>query len=417
MTLHPILAALRRHKAGVVLIALQIALTLAIVCNAIFIIGNRIERIHRPTGLDEQNLFMISQQFVGTPTGDDQASTDKLDSLQLADLATLRNLPDVESVTPINSLPLANSTWSGGASTRPDEKNEPAHVVYFFGGKDLLKTLGVRLAAGRDFTDDEVGHRAFRAPNKPSVAIISQALADKLFPHHDALGNTIYFDGGTAPTRIIGIVERLQASSVESWANDFAWNTALIPTRLAASYSRYAVRAKPGRLNAAMQAATAALYKANPMRVFYMDGAGARAFDDMRARTYRADRGMAILMGAICVILLAVTGAGIVGLTSFWVGQRNKQIGVRRALGARKRDILRYFQTENLMIAGIGAFVGIVLAIGLNLWLMQLYEMDRMPVPYVLLGVAVVLALGQFAVFGPARRAANVAPVVATRSV
>ncbi|MBS0571182.1 MAG: ABC transporter permease [Proteobacteria bacterium] len=417
MTIHPLLAALRRHKAGVVLIALQIALTLAIVCNAIFIIGSRIERIHRPTGLDESNLFMVAQSWVGAPTGDDQATTDKLDSLLQADLATLRNLPDVQSATPISSLPLANSTWSGGVSTKPDEKNEPAQVIYYFGGKDLLKTLGVKLAAGRDFTDAEIGNRAFRAPNKTAITIVSQAMADKLFPNHDALGKTIYFDGSSTPTTIIGIVERLQASSVDSWANDFAWNTALVPTRLDGNFSRYAVRAKPGRLRSAMDAAVPALYKANPMRVFYMDGKGVRAFDEMRASAYRADRGMAILMGVICLILLAVTGAGIVGLTSFWVGQRHKQIGVRRALGARKRDILRYFQTENLLIAGGGALAGIVLAIGLNLWLMKRFEMDRIPVAYVLFGVAVVLALGQLAVFAPARRAANVPPVVATRSV
>jgi putative ABC transport system permease protein len=417
MTLHPLLAALRRHKAGVVLIALQIALTLAIVCNAVFIIGSRIERIHRPSGLNESDLFMVSQHWVGAPTGDDQATTDKLDSLLQADVATLRSLPDVESITPINSLPLANSTWSGGASTKPDEKNEPAHVAYYFGGKDMLKTLGAHLAAGRDFTEDEIRHQAVRAPNQPVITIISQALADKLFPDHDALGKAIYFDGGNKPATIVGIVERLQTPSVESWANDFAWNTALIPTRLDGGSSRYAVRARPGRLNEAMKAATDALYKANPMRVFYLDGKGARAFSDIRANTYRADRGMAILMGVICLILLAVTGAGIVGLTSFWVGQRHKQIGVRRALGARKLDILRYFQAENLLIAGGGALAGIVLAIGLNLWLMHRFEMDRIPVVYVLLGVAVVLALGQLAVFAPARRAANVPPVVATRSV
>ncbi|MGH8126085.1 MAG: ABC transporter permease, partial [Rhodanobacteraceae bacterium] len=68
MTLHPILAALRKHKAGVTLITLQIALTLAIVCNAVFIIGQRIERIQRPTGLDEQNLFELTQSWVGAPT-------------------------------------------------------------------------------------------------------------------------------------------------------------------------------------------------------------------------------------------------------------------------------------------------------------------------------------------------------------
>jgi putative ABC transport system permease protein len=168
-----------------------------------------------------------------------------------------------------------------------------------------------------------------------------------------------------------------------------------------------------------MKEARKALFDVNPMRVIddSAEHNSIQSFADIRARAYRADRGMAILMGVICLILLGVTGAGIVGLTSFWVGQRHKQIGVRRALGARKVDILRYFQTENLLIAGVGAIAGIVLAVGLNLWLMHRFEMDRMPVLYVLAGVAVVLSLGQAAVFAPARRAANVPPVVATRTV
>ncbi|HEX7370778.1 MAG TPA: FtsX-like permease family protein, partial [Rhodanobacteraceae bacterium] len=95
----------------------------------------------------------------------------------------------------------------------------------------------------------------------------------------------------------------------------------------------------------------------------------------------------------------------------------HKQIGIRRALGATKRDILRYFQLENLLIAGGGCVVGVALAIGINLALLKAFQMDRMPVWYVIVGVAVILLLGQLAVFAPARRASNVPPVVATRSV
>ncbi|MEO7073475.1 MAG: FtsX-like permease family protein, partial [Rhodanobacter sp.] len=215
------------------------------------------------------------------------------------------------------------------------------------------------------------------------------------------------------PSTIIGVIERLQSPSASSRADATAWNATLIPARLNANFSRYLVRAKPGRLDAAMRAATPTLYKVNPMRV--LDEDSVRSFADIRAKAYDADRGMAILMGVVALILLCVTAAGIVGLTSFWVGQRHRQIGVRRALGARKVDILRYFQIENLLIAGTGVAIGVLLTVGLNLWLMSHYEMTRIPVVYVLAGVLAMLAIGQAAVLAPARRASNVPPVVATR--
>ncbi|MEO6966971.1 MAG: FtsX-like permease family protein [Rhodanobacteraceae bacterium] len=419
MTLHPILSALRKHKAGVVLIALQIALTLAIVCNAIFIIGHRIERINRPTGIDENNLFMVSQIWVGAPTGDDAASIEKLDALQRTDVQALRQLPDVQSAIAINSLPLINSSWTTGIGLKPAQQNETTHAALYFGDERMIKTLGLRLIAGRDFNAGDVHHMGARGQDVPPIVIVTKDLAGKLFPHGDALGKAFYIDRDK-PSTIIGIVARMQVPSVDTWANEWVWNSVLIPTRLDGNYSRYAIRAKSGRLDAAMRDARTALFAANPMRVIYGDSDGVngiRSFAELRAHAYRADRGMAILMGVVCLILLCVTAAGIVGLTSFWVGQRRKQIGVRRALGARKLDILHYFQIENLMIAGAGVVIGIVLAIGLNLLLMGYFEMTRIPLWYVLTGVLAMLVLGQGAVFVPARRASNVPPVEATRSV
>ena len=420
MRLPPILAALKKHKAGVILITLQIALTLAIVCNAVFIIGQRIDRIHRPSGINENNLFLITQAWVGAPNGDDEGSIDKLDAMQQEDVATLRNLPDVESAIAINTLPLLNSTWSGGIGLKPNQQNSTAQAAFYFGTDQMIPALGLKLVAGRNFTPADVTHMGFRGHNRPPIVIVTKALADKLFPKGDALGKTIYVDRD-APSTIIGIVERMQVPSPDSWANNWFWNSVLIPTRLDAGFSRYAVRARPGRLDAAMREAPRALYAANPMRVIQagdsFEYTSVHSFADIRAYAYRADRGMAILMGVICLILLCVTGAGIVGLTSFWVGQRRKQIGIRRALGATQHDILRYFQTENLMIAGVGVVLGALLAVGLNLWLMKQFSMDRMSLLYVLVGVIALLVLGQGAVFAPALRASRVSPVEATRSV
>src|SRR3546814_2713942 len=88
-----------------------------------------------------------------------------------------------------------------------------------------------------------------------------------------------------------------------------------------------------------------------------------------------------LLVGTI-VALLLVTALGIVGLTSFWVSQRRRQIGVRRALGATRGDILRYFQTENFLIVSVGIAMGMLLAYGLNQGLMQQYELARLPAFY-----------------------------------
>jgi putative ABC transport system permease protein len=414
MKLHPILAALRRHKAGVTLITMQIALTLAIVCNALFIIGQRIERLDRPTGIIEKELFRISQGWVGAPTGDSAAVTEKLDELQRTDLDALRRVPDVESVAAVSSLPLAASLWTGGVTLTPDEKKSVVTAAFYFGDAQVVPTLGLRLIAGRNFTAAEINHYTIHDPRKPPVIIVTKAVADQLFSKGDALGKTVYLNNGT-PSAIVGIVAQMQTPTTETWGSDWAYNSVLEPVRLDGAVSNYAVRARPGREDAAIKASRAALLAVYPKRI--MPAARAfRTFAEIRSRAYRTDRGMAILMSVVCVVLLSVTAAGIVGLTSFWVGQRHRQIGVRRALGARRIDILRYFQIENLVIASGGIALGVLLALVLNLWLMKHFELSRLPSPYVLAGVLVMLALGQLAVFVPARRASNVPPVVATRA-
>jgi MacB-like periplasmic core domain/FtsX-like permease family len=128
------------------------------------------------------------------------------------------------------------------------------------------------------------------------------------------------------------------------------------------------------------------------------------------------DRLFIVLMSAISAALLVVTGFGIIGLTSYWVAQRRQQIGIRRALGATRRAIVRHFQTENFMIAAAGAAIGIAFAIGLNLWMVRSFEMVRMDNSGAIGGAIVILLLGQFAVLWPALRAASISPALALRS-
>ena len=334
--------------------------------------------------------------------------------MQRTDLATLRALPDVQEVAAATSMPLQGMIWSGYLTRTPQAKGKGVQAAYYYGDEHLRSTFGLRLVAGRDFTAGEILHHGIRSSAISPVVIVSQPVADALFPQGDALGKTIYQDD--KPATIVGIVQRLQTPTLSEWGNAWAWNSVLEPVRLDGDSASYALRAKPGREQAAMREARKALLAVDPMRLM-PDTWGIQPFSEIRAKVYRGDRGMALLMTAISLILLCVTAAGIVGLTSFWVGQLRKQIGIRRALGARKSDILRHFQLENLFIAGIGAALGFVLALALNLWLMHRYALDRLPPTDALAWAIAMLLLGQGAVFVPAWRASRVPPVVATRSV
>jgi putative ABC transport system permease protein len=409
MQIQPILAAMRHHEAGTVLIALQIALTLAIVCNALFIIQQRTARISRPSGVDESSLFVIQNDWA------DKSDPQLTDVQMKADLTALRQLGSVQDVAPANSFPLHGTGWDNYVKLTPDQVKMTTDAAIFFSDDHTLAALGAKLIAGRNFTASEIGSQKPRDALYSAQVIISKDLATRLFPDGSALGKTIYVSSNKTPSTVIGITDTLQAH-MRAWAKDYAYNAVLIPARLLDDSTFYLVRARPGQLAAAMQEAPKALYDQSRMRIINPKD-GILTFDQVRARYYKGDLGMAILMGIISVVLLAITAAGIVGLTSFWVGQRRKQIGVRRALGATRGDILGYFLTENLLIGIGGVLVGVVLAIAINLWMVTQFEMARLSLVYVVIGVIALLALGQGAVLAPAVRASKVSPVEATRSV
>jgi len=409
MQIKPILAALRHHKSGTVLIALQIALTLAIVCNAFFIIRQRIAHLSRPSGVDESSLIVIQNQWAAKPSIDEAAS------LMTADVTLLRQLPGVADAYATNAWPLGDGDAMFGMGYTPEKQASVTNTAIYLADQHTLPTLGLKLIAGRNFRADEITQAKGVFSMKLSEIIVTQDLARKMFPRGDALGKSVYLSA--KPSTIVGVVERMQVPWVYSFADNWAERSTLVPDQMSTPRNnKYVVRVKPGQMDAVFHEVSKVLFAANRLRVISPRD-GVQRFSDVRAKAYKSDRGMAIMMGLICVVLLAITAAGIVGLTSFWVSQRRKQIGVRRALGATRRNILDYFLTENLLISAGGVIVGSVLAVGLNLGLIAYFELTRMPLAYVGVGVLVVLLLGQLATLAPALRASRVSPVEATRSV
>jgi len=111
MEILPILCALRRNRVGAILIGIQIALTLAIVCNSLSIIQDRLAKMGRPSGIDEKNILTLSNSWVGQPTDIPQKVTQ--------DLAALRSIPDVVDASSMNSYPLRGGGWSQGVHGHP----------------------------------------------------------------------------------------------------------------------------------------------------------------------------------------------------------------------------------------------------------------------------------------------------------
>jgi putative ABC transport system permease protein len=410
LQIKPILVALRRHKAGTLLIAVQIALTLAIVCNALFIIHQRLATLSERSGVDEANVFVIANQWAVDWT------TQQIDAQVRADMLALRQLPGVRNAAPSTGYPLQGGGWDNFITMTPDQIKPTTDSAVYMGDEHLLDTLGLRLVAGRNFRSDEVLVMGTQQALVPPQVIVSKALAHRLFPDGSALGKSFYAMGAS-PSTIIGIVDPLHRQGASPWDKLHAGQSLIWPARPDdARGVFYIVRAKPGQLAAAMREAPKALYAQSRLRIIDPKD-GIQDYAQIRHRVFDSDRGMAILMGIISAVLLAITAAGIVGLTSFWVGQRRKQIGIRRALGATRGDILGYFLTENLLIGIGGVLAGVVLAFGINLWMVTQFETERLSLAYVASGVVLLLLLGQGAVLAPAVRASHVSPVEATRSV
>lgn len=414
MELMPILSTLRRHKTAAGLIVLEVALTCAIVCNALHLINQRLDRLRADNGLAESELVTLRVTGIG--------AVGNVDEVTSQDLQALRTLPGVREVSINNQVMYGNSNSVSGVRLQPNRDGNAIEVSQYSADEHGLTTLGLKLVEGRNFRAEEIVlDNAFNGPGenppRPRQVVISQALAKRLFPDSSALGKQVYVFGD-APIEVIGVVQTLgdvhpgpqaQRPTEAGGAGQYGM---LLPLRNSYRGAFYVMRVDPTQRDAVLKAATPVLESIGGKRIVRE----AKTLEEMRSAYYAQDRAMIWLLGGVCVALLLVTALGIVGLASFWVQQRTRMIGTRRALGATRGQILRYFQLENFLLSTLGIGLGMAAAYGINLALMRSYELPLLPAYYLPVGALTLWALGQLAVLGPARRAAALPPVAALRA-
>jgi putative ABC transport system permease protein len=401
----PILASLQRHRLTTLLLILQVALTGAIVSNVTAMTFGRMQAMHPVSGLKEDDLLVV-----------DSMSTRKAGFLlqTRVDIDAVRHLPGVVAATAVDSLPLSRNSWTSGVRNASMTEEEAAHhsVSIYTGFPGALDTLGLTLAEGRDFLPTEYTPtliaEGYEGTKNASSVLVSRAVADSLWPGAQALGQVLYLDGH--PLHVVGVLSQLLAPKLGTpGAEQMTIVLPLLPDDGTVSY---VVRAQPGRADSVLAQVRARLDAVDSERVI----SHARTYSEVRRAYFRRDVTMIGLLLAAAIGLLFVTGLGIGGLASFWVQQRYRQIGIRRAIGATRADIRAHFQLENALIVGVGVVVGSLLAIGFNLVLMHFYEVAALPLVYLPATAVLLWVLGQVAVFSAAFRASHVPPVVAIRS-
>jgi putative ABC transport system permease protein len=397
--LAPIIKTLLKAKASPLLLILQIAITFMVMVNAANMLSERSKNMARPIGVDEVNSFYVQTNL----QGESNALGARLDE----DLALLRALPAVQGVTPMSAIPL--EAWGRATVINKVPEKVFEHGAYFAVDETVVEVLGLNLIAGENLSVEDVYTLPMDGVDLSTNILITKALAQSLSPDdwQQAVGMTVYLSKDI-PQQVKGVVETMQGP----WQQWYGVELNVIsPIREAYNEVRYFVRTNPGLRDEAMEQVLDALLK-TPGRMIE----NAKTLEAVKFEAYQSDRATSKLLIGVCLGLLIVTGLGIYGQARFSVNRRKRQIGTRRALGASKGQVMRFFMLENAVVSLTGLVIGFVAALSLSEQFVQHFGLTPVPLPYLLSGMAALFVLGQLSVSYPALQASRVEPAIATRS-
>lgn len=403
LELAPLIKSLWRSKIGPLLIILQLALSIAIISNALFFIAERAEQIRRDPGIAHTELSKIWIK--------QGPNSDSMEEVVARDMAALTRVSGVRQAAPVLfSLPFSHSGSTSRVSSRHRSEDDGLETLSTFIPTDHrgLSALGLNLIAGRNFLPEETDY--YETSDRPDSAsvIITRSLANRLFPETEAVGRTLY-SGGVIPLTVVGVVEDFLGYFPDS---ENSHHNLLLPAIEDTGYINYVIRSPVDERHNVMHTAMEELRAIDPDRVVDDE----ETMQALMAEHYSGDYAMIILLLVVITTLVFINMLGIVGITIFWVNQRRQQIGIRRALGATRAAIMRYFLLENAILVVAATVVGAMMAFWVNHHLVRHYAFEILPWPYLPLAGLSVLVITLAAAAVPARRASLVSPREAVNS-
>ena len=349
------------------------------------------------TNLLSMNLALPTQKYRRQQTN---AFYDRL-------LERVRNLPGVKSVAGIDPLPLSNSNVMApfvieGApvvalADRPEVGVRAITPDYF-------QTMSIPILQGRSFTEQD-------RENTPNVLIVNEALANRYWPNQNAVGKRLSFaedPGKQAWEEIVGVVGNVKHKDLETEAKPEVY----YPYQQSPSnFMSLVVRttSDPASMIPAIRSQVLSVDKDQPV-------SDIMTMEQRLAKSVASSRFVMLLLSTFSILALGLAAVGIYGVMAYLVTERTQEIGVRMALGAQKRDVLKLVVRKGMALAVIGAAIGLVASLALTR-LMRSLLFEVTPTDWLTFVIAsiVLLTVALLACYIPARRATKLDPLIALR--
>jgi predicted permease len=405
-----------RHRAQSVFVVVEMALALVLLAGAGLMVRTLGRLWSQDPGFNPRNVLTFNlsppPSLMNSNAETVRAYTRELDR-------RLAATPGVQAVSMTwAAIPMSDDDedifWLAG-QPKPASQNDMNWAVKYVVDPDYLKVMEIRLRRGRFFTPQDNEHA-------PSVAVIDDTLAKKYFGSDDPVGKRIRLvenEGmGDGTTEIVGVVDHVNQWGLASDAQNLQAQIYLSSMQMPddytvlISYGTTAVVRYAGSVSGIIASIRDTSRQMNSEQVVY----GEQTMDDIIASSVSDRQFSMILLGTFAALALVLSSIGIYGVISYLVGQRTREIGIRMALGAQPKDVMKLVLGEGVKLALVGAAIGLAAAFGVTRLMATLLYGVSATDPLTFAAVAtVLLGVALLACYIPARRAMGVDPNVALR--
>ncbi|WP_288741906.1 ABC transporter permease [uncultured Rheinheimera sp.] len=393
MSVHLIIKSLLRSKVVTALLLLQLAVTLGLVVNSLLLASAAKELVDQPTGLALDQILTVWVK----PTSKTLRLQPALSDVISRQLAAVRQIPGVEAADSLNQIPLrqGGSSWNIFEADRQDESNVDS-VPYYYTSEQIFQVLDLQLVTGRLLTDLDRGVENI---------MLTEKLAKQLFAEQNPVGKVT--NNGT----VVGVVSDFYS---QRYASDpFYGQIIFAPLHRAEQGYQLIVRVAPGQSDVVRQQLAEVIRNAEPE----IDIGTVMRMDENRDEVFRAEIGLATLLAVLSGLMLLVAMISAYSHAHFHALQMQKEVGIKRALGASKARVLLDVLSESWLTTAIGAGFGILVCYGLNISLAKVISIPAVPVWLPLLTLVLLLLCVTLATWYPARIATRISPATATKTL